>query len=101
MRQEHKGGEVSPEEVTLKQYFDLRTQEVERRVESLEGIVERIRQQYISEAQYDRRHEVLVSRVETIERWQANILGRYVGIAIVGAVFIAVIAGFASHLITS
>lgn len=96
---------MNPENVTLqvalKEYLDLRFQDPERRVMALEVIVENIRQGYMTEEQYSHRHEALADRVATIERWQANILGRYVGMAVVGAILVSVIAAFASHVISS
>lgn len=54
----------------------------------------------ITEREYDQRHGEVMRRVSELERWRANVSGRYVGLSAIGALFIAVTTGFVVHLVT-
>ncbi len=62
--------------------------------------VEADRPNYITVARYDEKHADLERRLAKIEAWQANIMGRVVGIAVLGSVFIAAVAAFITHLLS-
>lgn len=55
----------------------------------------------ISVDEYNRRHEALENRMSAMEKWQANVIGRAIALAFVGAIFTASIAALITHLISS
>lgn len=56
--------------------------------------------QFIRESAYRERHETLERRLASIERWQSNLIGRGIGLSLVGAIFIAVMAAIITHLLS-
>lgn len=49
---------------------------------------------------YNIKHDELERRITALELWQSNVIGRYVGIAVVGGLFVAVVTAVAIHFIT-
>lgn len=68
----------------------------ERRFEELE----KTSATHLSSGEYDRRHEQLEIRLTNLENWRSALMGRYAGIAVVGTIAVAVIAGFITHLLS-
>lgn len=65
----------------------------------LEGEIDRLRQNAVPLALYDEKHKSLAEQVTIIDQWKANVTGRVVGVGVIGAVFIAVVAALITHLI--
>ena len=40
-------------------------------------------------------------RLSRLENWRSNIIGRAIAIALIGTLFVAVIAGFVTHLLST
>jgi hypothetical protein len=73
------------------------TVNTERRFEQLEKIAAG----HITIEEYDRRHSALEDRMSSFERWRTNLSGRYVAYGVIGAILIAVAAGFITHVVVS
>lgn len=83
--------------------IEVVTRDLERRVEQLNRFQESMREEarsFITRTAYDTRHESLERRVGMTEKWQANYSGRFVGVAFLGAVFIAVVSALVTHLVS-
>lgn len=74
--------------------FKEMSQSIGSRFERLETVAA----SHLTSDEYDRRHEALELRIGNLEQWRANLIGRYVGIAVIGMIAVAVIAGFITHL---
>lgn len=102
------------EKVPLREYFEAKhealeaqiastAKELERRLDEMNRLrhqIEEERGHYITTARYDEKHEDLSRRLSSLERWQANLTGRMVGLGLIGAAFIAVVAAFITHLLS-
>lgn len=53
----------------------------------------------VLQAGLDRQREVLEARLANLESWKANVLGRAVGLGVVGGLIIAGITAILTHLI--
>lgn len=62
------------------------------------GEVEKTAGEALTEEQYEVKHEALIKRIGDLERWQSNMMGRMVGVGLIGAVFIAVVVAVITHL---
>ena len=61
----------------------------------------RIADSYVDERQHDQliaSIDKLSARIDGLDRWRANLLGRTVGIAFIGAALVAAVAALISHL---
>lgn len=59
------------------------------------------RGRYITESDYDRRHEALRERISKLEAWQANLTGRMVVFSLVGLVIVASASALVTHILSS
>lgn len=54
----------------------------------------------VSQDVYDEKHAALEKRVDILEKWQANLVGRTVGLSLVGGIAIAIVTALITHLLS-
>lgn len=75
----------------------------ETRHQRLESDIDRVRdyaRTLVVREQFDEYRAQIESRLIAMERWQANIMGRAVGFAVIGSIFLATVTAVISHLIS-
>lgn len=103
----------------LKEYFEKQLESLDKRydertdaamaatekaagaLEARLNLLNELRGEVLTRTEYDAKHVDLDRRLQQLERWRANITGRAVAMALVGAIFIAVVTGLITHLIQS
>lgn len=88
--------------------LDIASQGLSKRLEALNDL----RGAVVSRGEYEEKHKALTERhdadmeavwkeLNQFQRWRSNVTGRAVALAFLGAILIAVVAGFITHLATS
>ena len=78
--------------------------EINRRLDEMNQLrhqIESERDKYMTRQAYEQYHEALITRVGALENWRANIVGRTVGLAVVGTIFVSVVVAVLTHLLSS
>lgn len=78
--------------------FEAKVGQLEDAHDANERAIGAVREQYVVRTFYDGAHGALERRLATIERWQSNVMGRAVAIAVIGSIFVATVVATASHL---
>ena len=62
--------------------------------------IERQMDTFVRADVYENRHQQLEMRWTELDRWRSNVSGRYIGLAAIGAVAIAVASALVTHLVS-
>jgi hypothetical protein len=79
--------------------IEARFRETNRVDDRLRKDIEHIRTEALSRENYEERHAAVISRLDKIDNWRANVAGRSVAVGIFGAIFIATTAAIITHLV--
>ncbi len=88
----------------LDERFVAQEQAINKATSSLETrliLLNELRAGVLTRAEYDSKHELLNHQIADLEKWRANIMGRAVAIALIGAVLIAAAAAILTHIATA
>jgi hypothetical protein len=56
-------------------------------------------EEFVRLSTWEHGHKELTNQINELYSWRANVMGRFVAIAFIGAVLIAVVAAFITHLV--
>lgn len=76
-------------------------QDNDRRLDHMNEYREQLNEErghYVPREVYEQYHNLLRERVGVLEQWRANIMGRAVGLAVVGTLIVAFLTAIVSHV---